>query len=300
MNRTIVRVMFPLMVLVFVSLFSTGQALAATAYLAMDPGTVSVGDTILIRLVMDTMEKHPNTVEGTVLMKSGASNIEIRDFSLADSILTNWLKTPSLEDDSKISFIGGVPGGFSRKDALLFQIVFTAKAAGQVTFIPTDVKAYDNDGKATPIPAPGTPLTITISLKGDGKEKNQWLDVIRNDNNPPQDLSVAFGSDASSFGGKKFMSISAIDRESGIDYFEVTEGNQPAIRSGMTYVLRDQSESTPITVTAFDKAGNKSSILLHPDTGKKKYVLWAGGIIVLLFIGFVLLRRFKSMRKKNV
>jgi LPXTG-motif cell wall-anchored protein len=67
----------------------------------------------------------------------------------------------------------------------------------------------------------------------------------------------------------------------------------------MTYVLRDQSESTPITVTAFDKAGNKSSIFLHPDTGKKKYLLWAGGSIALLLIGFVLLRRFKSMRKKN-
>lgn len=280
-------------------LYPSRSALAATAYLTADYSSVSVGDTIIVSLSMDTMEKQPNTVEGTVLMKSGASNIEIRDFSLADSVLTNWLKTPSLEDDAKISFIGGVPGGFNQKRGLLFQIIFTAKGAGQVTFLPTDVKAYDNDGKATPIPVPGTPLTITISPKGDGKEKNQWLDIIGSDNNPPQDLSVAFGSDASSFGGKKFMSISAIDRESGIDYFEVAEGNQPAIRSGMTYVLRDQSESTPIMVTAFDKAGNKSTILLHPDTGKKKYMLWAGGIIMLLLIGFILFRRFKSMRKKN-
>jgi hypothetical protein len=253
----------------------------------------------MVRLSMDTMEKRPNTVEGTVLLKSGASHIEIQDFSLADSVLTNWLKTPSLDEDSKISFIGGVPGGFNEKRGLLFQIVFTAKTVGQVTFLPTDIRVYDNDGKATPMLVPGTPLTITINPKSPEKEKNQWLDVIANDNNPPQDLAVVFGFDPSSFGGKKFMSISAIDRESGIDYFEVTEGNQPAIRSGMTYVLRDQTESTPITVTAFDKAGNKSSILLHPDTRKNRYVLWGGITIVLSLLAFVAFRRFKSMRKKH-
>lgn len=287
------------MMLAFAWLIPSSSASAAEAYLTADYSTVSVGDTIMVRLSMDTMEKRPNTVEGTVFLQSGAPHIEILDFNLADSVLTNWLKTPSLDEDSKISFIGGVPGGFNGKRGLLFQIIFTAKTAGQVTFLPTDILAYDNDGKATPMPVPGTPLTITIVPKKNDPEKNQWLDVISHDNEPPQDLSVTFGADASTFDGKTFMAISAVDHQSGIDYFEVTEGNQPAVRSGMTYVLRDQTESTPITVTAYDKAGNKSSILLHPDTRKSRYILWGGIAIILSLLGFVAFRRFKSMRKKH-
>jgi hypothetical protein len=273
---------------------------AARAFLATDFSTVAVGDTILISAALDTGDMRLNTVDGSILLQSGVDSIEVKDFSVADSVLTNWLKTPSLEERSKISFIGGTPGGFNQKDALLFKIVFQAKAEGQVIFEPADVKVYGNDGKATSMDVSDTPLKVTIGPRGTASEKNQWQEVISKDNEPPQNVSVAIGRDDSVFDGKKFMTISAIDRQSGIDHFEVAEGNQPAIRTGSTYVLRDQTESTLITVTAFDRAGNKSSIRLSPDVWWRKSIVWVGVCILLGGALFFALRHYQSLQKKNV
>lgn len=299
MKKQTMRQMMMVGMAAFSMLGMAGRVEAATAYLTTDYPNVAVGDTILVSVALDTTEKHPNTVEGTIFVKEGASNIEIRDFSPADSVLTNWLKTPSLEDGSRVSFIGGAPGGFTGKSSLLFKIVFTAKTVGQVVFVPTDMKAYDNDGKATPIVVSSAPLTVTIGLSTGGEKKNQWQDIIAHDNTPPGDFNVTIGRESSVFDGKKFMAISAVDTESGIDYFEVAEGDQLAVRSGMTYVLRDQSESSPITVSAVDKAGNRGSILLNPNAGKKNFKVWIGIAILVLLAGYVAFRRFKSMKKKH-
>lgn len=278
---------------------------AATAYLKSDYTTLAVGDAILVSVVMDTDGKSPNTVDGEVLLKESVDALEITDFSLADSVLTNWLKKPSFEDESKISFAGGVPGGFNQKDAVLFRIVFLAKAPGQIILTPSNMKAFDNDGKATTMTVSNTPITITVGPPGTAPVKNQWRDIVSTDNESPEDLVVAIGRDDSVFGGKKFMTISAVDKQSGIDYFEVAEGNQPAFRTGGTYVLLDQSELTPLLVTAYDKAGNKKSILLHPDTRMDaRWWILIGGVILLAGIlfqrRFTFRRSFPFIRKKNV
>lgn len=275
-------------------------ARAATASLTTEYPIIAVGDTVLINLVLDTAEKTPNTVEGAVLIKSGAEAIEIKDFNLAGSVLENWLKTPSFEEGKEISFAGGVPGGFRGKAGLLFQIVVTAKSEGKVTFIPSELKAYDNDGRATLLDVSGTPLQVTIGPKGSAPPRNQWQDIVSKDNEAPQDLSVTIGQDNSVFDGKKFMTITAVDRQSGIDHFEVAEGNRPAVRSGMTYVLQDQSESSPFVVAVYDKAGNKNAILLSPENKKASYRWWMGIAAAGVLGGYMWYRRSKSMKKKNV
>ncbi len=274
-------------------------AAAATAFLTADYAAVAVGDTIVVSVAMDTAGRKPNTVEGDILIRSGAGNITVKDFSLADSVFTNWMKTPSLDGDTRISFIGGVPGGFDQKAGLLFRIVFLTKSEGRVEFVPSGVKAFDNDGKATVIDVSATPLAVTIGPKqGDGK--NQWIDIVGKDNDPPHDLSVAIGQDSSVVDGKKFLTISAKDDQSGIDHFEVAEGDRPAIRSGNMYVLRDQRETSPITVTAIDKAGNKARIILNPDIRDFRYyvvrIIIAFTIVALGAIGY---RRYEFMKKRR-
>lgn len=283
----------------FLGAVSPTLASAASAYLTTDYATVAVGDTLLVSVAFDSGGKTPNTIEGTVLLKN-SSTIEIKDFRLADSVLTNWLKTPSFEEGSKISFAGGVPGGFDKKDALLFQIAFTAKTEGQIVFTPADMKAYDNDGKATVLEVATTPLTITIGPKGTAPQKNQWQDILSQDNESPQNLTVDIGRDDSVFEGRKFMTIAAVDTQSGIDHFEVAEGDRPAVRTGSPYVLQDQSESSPLLVTAYDKAGNKSSILLHPEKWWQSRVVWLGIFLFLGIGGAVVWKRSKWLKKKNV
>lgn len=275
-------------------------ASAATVYLTVDDPAIAVGDTILVNLVMDTLDKNPNVVEGDVLIKDGAKNINISEFSLADSVLTHWPKTPFLESDSKISFTGGVPGGFSKKSGLLFKIVVLAKEEGQVVFLPANMKAYSNDGKATPIEVSSNPITITIGPKKDAPPKNQWLAIISKDDQPPKDLAVTLGQDSSIFEGKKFITISAVDNQSGIDHYEVKEGDRPAVRSGATYVLLDQSESSVIVITAYDKAGNYSKISLEPSKPKIDYQKLIVILLIALVLFYIVSRLFKSVKKRNV
>jgi len=286
----------------FFSLFiiTPNLAFAATAYLTSDFESVAVGDTVIVNVEMDTADKRPNVVEGSILIKSGAEKIKISELSVAGSVLVLWARNPSLDSDSEISFTGGVPGGFNQKSGLLFKIFFLAEKEGQVVFLPADIKAYDNDGKATPIDVSVNSLTVKISPKSDLAPKDQWLEIVSNDNQPPQELTAIVGQDDSIFEGKKFITISAVDNQSGIDYYEVTEGNWPTVRSGETYVLQDQSESSVIVITAYDKAGNYSKISLGPGKPKIDYVKLIIILIFSLILLYVLFRLFKLVKKKYV
>jgi hypothetical protein len=294
---------FLVIVFLFFSLFilELNSVSAATTYLIPEFKSVAVGDTVIVDVKMDADGKNPNVVEGNILIAVGAEKIEISRLSLAGSVLNYWTQNPSFDQKSSISFVGGAPGGFNQQSGLLFKIVFLAKKEGQVILSPADIKAYDNDGKATPIAVSSNSLNIEIGPKTDVQPKNQWIDVIAGDKMPPEHLIATFGRDDSIFEGKKFFTISAVDDQSGIDYFEVKEGNQPTVRSGETYVLLDQNESSPIAITAYDKAGNHSQVLLKPVKRQINYtVLIIATLIVLLIlcgIGFALIKLAKKRKK---
>ncbi len=275
-------------------------ALAANVYLDADYPSIAVGDTVIVNLVIDALDKNPNVVEGDILITKGEKNIKISELSLSGSVLSYWPKSPSLDSKTTISFLGGVPGGFKQNHGLLFKIVFSAEKEGEVVFSPTNIKAYDNDGKATLIDVVNKPFTVKIGPKV-AEQKNQWLEIISNDNAPPQELTAVVGQDESVFEGKKFLAVSAVDTQSGIDYYEVAEGDWPSVRSGETYVLQDQSESSVITVTAYDKAGNHDKILLEPKVAPTAISYWKSIIFAALFIAlfYGAFRTFKALKKKN-
>lgn len=275
--------------------------LAATASIRAENSTIAVGDTALVSVHFDTQGKRPNTIEGEIDVSSGVDHISITEFTLAGSSLRYWLKTPSLDSKSKISFVGGTPGGFNSKDGLLFKIVFTADSVGDVTITPENIKAYDNDGKATPITTATQSLTLTIQPKTD-QGTNHWLDIIAGDKEGPHDITVAVGQNDTVFNGQKFITISAVDDQSGIDHYEVSEGDRPAVRSGSTYVLLDQTEKSIITIAAYDKAGNVSKIQMQPTSQKPlTWVTWFVVVVIGLMVlyGVYMAVMFLRHRKKR-
>ncbi len=291
--------------LVFLTLFGICLGpqivLAATASIRAENPTLAVGDTALVSVHFDTQGKRPNTIEGDINISVGADHISITEFTLAASSLRYWLKTPSLDSKSKISFVGGTPGGFNTKDGLLFKIVFTADSVGDVTITPENIKAYDNDGKATAITTTVQPLTLTIQPKTE-QGTNHWLDIIAGDKEGPHDITVAVGQNEAVFNGQKFITISAVDDQSGIDHYEVSEGDRPAVRSGSTYVLLDQTEKSIITIAAYDKAGNVSKIQMKPTDQKPMtsttwFMVVVIGLIVLY--GIYMAAIFWRHRKKR-
>ena len=267
---------------------------AASIYMTTDYQPISVGDTIIVNVIMDPVNDNPNVVEGDVLIKSGSENIKILELSTAGSILTYWARNPSLDNsNSKVSFIGGKPNGFNTSGSL-FKIVFLAEKEGEVVFSPSNIKTYNNDGNATSIKVSVNSLAINVSPKNT-ITKNEWLEVISNDSQPPQQLSATIGQDDAIFNGKKFITISAIDNQSGIDYYNVKEGEWPLVRSGKTYVLLDQNELSNIIITAYDKAGNYSKIILRPAKVGINYALW---LLILIIVLFIILFVFYKIKRK--
>jgi hypothetical protein len=172
---------------------------------------------------------------------------------------------------------------------------FKVNNAGTLTFKPT-LSAYAHDGKGTPVPVKEMATSFSIG-RATAEPHNAERDIVAQDNTPPVFTTADIGQDPSLFNGKVFLSVFATDAQSGIDHYEVTEGSSPAIRIGNTYVLRAQDRSLPVTVVAYDKAGNAASTTLPPTVIAKaslSFVYIVISIIVAVGLGLLLKRRAKK------
>jgi hypothetical protein len=208
-------------IVLFTIILFPNNIFAAHIYAESATSTVMIGDTVIVNVMLDSVGENPNVIDGEIVLKNALKNIDIIEFSRAGSVLTYWPNTPSLETNSKIYFTGGTPGGFNQESALLFKIVFKAEGEGRVSFVPDNIKVYNNDGKATRLSINTSPFEINILPNKGGEFTDEWTEIISNDNKPPKNISAIIGQDSDVFDGKKFISISASDDESGVAYFEV-------------------------------------------------------------------------------
>lgn len=284
--------------LLLMTLAAPRNSLAATASMSTDATAVHVGDTVIVNLFLDTENADINTVEGDIAIQATRDAINVTQLNTAGSVLSVWPQTPSLSSTgSTVTFIGGTPGGFNSTHALAFKLAFTALLPGEVTFTPARISLYANDGQATRVPANLQPLTLNVLPASDSPTANAWTDIITKDNLPPKNLTAILGQDETVYNGQRFLSIHAEDDESGIAYFEVQEGDLPAVRSGNVYLLRNQTGVENITVTAYDQAFNASRITVstqsHPT---RSWLVWTlyliVGLIALSVSGVLIYRKF--------
>lgn len=263
---------------------------AAYVYPVAEKNNVMVEDKFLVTLRLNTEGKTINTLEGLIGVYSPTGPVYIHELSVAGSDFSLWPSKPSLasgKDSSSISFTGGVPNGINSQNALLFTIALTAENPGELYVAPVSLTGYLNDGKGSPLFVNGNELKMYIS-KADRPPEDQWQHVIENDTEPPLPFSIAMGQDSSVFNNKKFISFFTTDTASGIDRYEVIEGDRNPVRSGTTYVLQDQGIEQTLTVIAYDKAGNSQSATYNPtsqNTGIFGMIL----VIVLSIIIIILL-----------
>ncbi len=141
-----------------------------------------------------------------------------------------------------------------------------------------------------------------------------WSEIVRFkamiDTVPPKPFEPKIGQDSSLFEGKHFLSFTALDEASGIDYYEVKE--QPRMlgiaqkgewqKKESPCLLTDQSLRSIIKVKAVDKAGNERVVEIVPPyrpTGKDVIFLislLAAGILAWLFLKRI--RRRKKINEK--
>lgn len=298
MNKFILKFLGLFLVIGFVPSIAS----ASNIYFEATKNTVSVGDTFIISVKVDSQKTNINSVEGDIVFESNNENIVVNDFSLAKSVFSLWPRTPSLsKDGNTISFVGGVPGGFNLDKTILFNIIVEAKKEGTIKISPKNIAVYANDGNGTRVPVDLKSLILKISPKDEGiASNNEWINLVSSDKINPEKFTIVIGKDEALFDGKRFAFFTAVDNQSGISYYEVSEDGKEAIRSGSMYVLGNQDENiTPnLKVTAYDKAGNKTvSIYKKPGFAIFGFSLNFFIIIIVIVIVWFSIKKIKKVKR---
>lgn len=254
---------------------------AQSLILKATKSTYSVGDSFQISLSIDTHGKTINTVSGKIVVPQ--DKLSMIDTRYGNSIITLWVNRPKISG-SEIIFTGGAPGGFGGSAGPILSFGVKAKSEGDALVTLVDVKVLLNDGLGTelavtkealnlnikkaavdiPKPPPPSPTTTPA-----GQEPPPQIEVYAPapDTTPPEDFVPVVSNHPSVADNKYFVSFSAVDKDSGIGHYEITE--KPFLISLVTskfdavaanaespYVLKRQMWPTKIFVKAYDQAGN--------------------------------------------
>lgn len=287
--------------LVLSAIFLPSPVFASSVYISTNHSEFFEGDTILFSVRVDSEGENINAVEGEILLDHEAGVASLIDINTSGSLFSLWPGKPlPSERNTRISFAGGAPGGLVSKDAVLFNIVLKLETVGQVALSPTNIAAYLHDGSGTKDAVRTEDLLIDVLPKKPGvKAVDDWSTIVLGDTTPPEPFEVYLGQDTSVFDGKKFLSFSTTDAQSGISYYEVTEGDLPPTRSNETYVLQEQSKPVRAMVTAYDSAGNaRESVYSSPLAPASNATLWIVlGSILLVALLFVVYRKIRRAKK---
>lgn len=243
---------------------------ASQLYLETVPATVNTGDTITATLFLDTQGDFINALEGSV---SFSQNLSLVQMSHGDSLITFWVRSPEVSGDT-ISYAGIVPGGYRGEvspkwvgyhPGKVFSVVFQAISAGNAWVqVNRESTVLLNDGKATE-----APLTVkdTVFVVNNGKEGKTFTPATPswNDTTPPEPFTpFVIRNPDTFFSGKYYLIFETSDKDSGVAYYEVQEGDGVFERAVSPYLLVNQRRDKPITVRAVDRAGNVQNAVVPP------------------------------------
>ena len=276
------------------------SAFAATLSFDTPPGIVSAGDTVVVRAYLDSGSDTLNALDGDILFRTSTATFTIKEVSRSGSALTVWPANPVVSADGKeVTFTGGTAGGIPASRALVLSFVLHVESAGTVTVLSPSAQAYKDDGKGTVVPVTTKPLTFAVGTPKVGAPvRDEWAEIVGADTTPPEPFTFIVGHDPSVFDGKQFITFQTTDAQSGIDRYEVKEGNAAPVVSDITYVLKNQNTKESVVVYAYDKAGNMQTAEGSVEGEAHNSLSWsiAGLFLVLFLVGLV----FLAQRKRHV
>lgn len=283
------------LLIVFAVLFCFPSNIFAANLRVSSESTVYAKDVNILNVFLDTEDETINSLDGYVILSdTNNGNFEVKDLSLVNSVFNLWPRKPSLQESNTIYFVGGTPGGVKGNNLLIFKIIVKINEPGNFSISPKNLKAYLNDGLATSRNIEKNISNISIGNSRTNPE-DKWKEIISNDNTAPESFEIKNIQDDNLFDGKKFLSFETTDKESGINYYEVKEGDAKAVRTGNTYILIDQKNKLDVIVTAYDKAGNFQMATLNG----KEPIHWRSILVtlVILIVFYKLIKRVNKNRK---
>ncbi len=318
---------------------------AASLSLKSSKTEYSLGDSFTVSLFLDINDVCVNTVEAQILFPPNILRIE--SFISGDSLINIWVDEPSQEDifdandTGELYIAGGIPGGYCGKipgdpgdSNLVGRILFRIPGFYVGDTIPENLEikigeasVYVNDGLGTKDKLRKDDLSIVLK-KTPGTEIGEYDSFIKGDTIKPEPFVVTINQSPDIFQGQYFAIFSTLDKQSGIDRYEVLEAKSLSAETTLTeklieffikpkeaewksaespYLLSDQSLRSIIKVRAIDRAGNErlvEYIPQEPNIAKSldyDYLIIATAVVLLLIILFFLYKilRFFIIKKKN-
>lgn len=329
MNDSIRRL---LGIFVIAALLAPHSLFAARMMIDPPMDTYLMGDTFVIPVRVDGEGVCINTIENTI--QYDATKMTAIDVGRGSSILTLWAEQPHIDKDrGVISFSGGVPGGYCGRvlgdpgqTNIVAELVFTANGdipdgGASTTISLARSQIFEHDGRGTLLPTTNSNATISLIRSTSSRQTNEWLTLVRNDVIAPELFDVVLSQSDSVVGGKWFIVFSTVDKQSGVDHYEVLETDPDRfgllawiskksawIVADSPYVLRDQKLQSKILVKAVDKNGNERIVtyippeqLVHRNrVADSIYALVFGGIIiVLVLLAYGYYRKSKPRARKS-
>lgn len=279
-------------------------------YLEPSTGNYQPGDTFGLEIKIDTEGECINVIEGN--LKFSQDILKGVDFSRGKSIITLWVKSPEINQESGlISFSGGIPNGYCGRvpgdpgvSNLLGKIIFRVpemiigkpdENLAEIKFLDT-CQVFLNDGKGTEagLNTKGAIFNI-LTEKLEVPSKDEWQEEIKKDNTPPEAFKAEIGRDPAIFEGKYFITFSTTDKQTGIDHYEIKEGKRDWQVVISPYVLENQRLTNDIWVKATDKADNERIEIVKASREPIwKYVFY--GILALIIL-LVIIKLGKKIKK---
>ncbi len=289
---------------------------AATLYLNSSKTSYRVGDSFQVSLGINTEGKSINTISGKVVVP--LDKFQIADLRYGNSILTLWVDRPAIDYAAgTIAFGGGVPGGYGGSSGPILNFVLKAKKTGSAVVGLKDMEVLLNDGMGTPLTGlvlGKLNLSIAEALPAPVPAPKETAPaeapVVALDTIAPESFIPLIGRDPSVADNRYFISFSAVDKDSGIDYYEVREEplllnwltdqfSTAWVRTDSPYVLKHQLWINKVIVRAYDRSRNSTEGFalkpLHP------YLLAALVIILMALASGITryLSKPKHLRRKS-
>lgn len=252
-----------LAVMLMCLLFAASDAWAARVYLDPDRGTFGLGDTFIMSVRLETEDECINTTSVTI--EYPQETLDLVDFSKGKSMLTLWVDEPTPgEDVGKLVFSGGVPGGYCGRvegdpaqSNILARVVFKVTQATQksaIVRVAPSSEVYLSDGLGTRVAVTTGDAQFTI-VPYPTVPENVWLKELSEDEIPPEVFEIQVGSTPGFFGGKYYLIFSTVDKQSGMDHYEMYDrGGWKIIES--PHYIRSPLAGDAVQIRAVDKNGN--------------------------------------------
>jgi hypothetical protein len=290
-------------------------AVASALSISSDLGSaavVNVGQPVQVAVELVNEDKRAiNGLEATIAIPKRYFAFE--DYWLGESLVTLWVQDPVVrETDSAyiVSLAGLIPGGTSQSGTLITLVLKPTQAARQASLGVYDPKIYLHSPTADVLEAPNQFLFVEIAPYDAGRAPQQ--EVVVADSVPPEEFFPVVGKSRALFGDDYFVMFQAIDRQTGIDryeiletvtYFENPETEQVYFRPAENPMrLQDQTLGSYIYIRAFDRAGNSRTVIIPPTVFVEKSgwgrILWIGSAVVLFGLLFAWMHHARKARRR--